>query len=158
MKGNWSTSDLRKEILHRRRRTHYCNEQVMCQQPRLVYSGNMIRLHVALFCLRRAKPGLEESLWATIMLYAHPVHRVQFPRPQNELRQDLEMVFIDPAHQRMYSYSTQKSLQEALQRSLRAEAACSMQLRRQDAAEANNTKALRRCRNLMPLPRAHFAL
>ena len=146
---------------------HYFGEQVHCQQPRLVYSSNMIRLHVALFYLRQAIPNLEESIWATIVLYAHPVHRVQFPRPQNELRQDVGIILIDTCHQRMHLWcegesrgrtEAQKNLQEALQRSLHAEAACSIQLRRQDAAEAHNTNALRRCRNLMPLPRAHFAL
>ena len=81
MLAMYSNADLRQEIQVRRRKVHKYVEEILCQQPRMRYTSEMIYLHWAMFYMRKILPWDEECICATILIYARPIRVMRFNRP-----------------------------------------------------------------------------
>ena len=152
--------DLLDEIRFRRPRIYKCNEEILCQRPRVMYAKNCIYMHWAMYYLDSLLSCESERILALILVYARPIHVVRVSTPFQDktiiLRSDDNYVFRNLKEATAENDCERQHLREELRYHLFVEAWLNMRRRSLHKMEVVNLSKLRNCRARMPLPRIHL--
>ena len=158
---SFDNEDLRAEIHYRRLHVHKYTEEILCQQPRIMYVSHRIYIQWAMHYMNKLLRCDSECILANILVYARPTSisrfSVSFNRKPAILRTDIGHPCYDASITAPGKEREREELRDAMRHHLSMEVSFSIQRRLILEIEDSKLNKLRNCRVSLPLPNTWVA-